>query len=158
MGTIEHIFIAPQPGAPMVALTEVEAITDRGLAGDRNANDRSSKSPGQQLTLIEGEFIAAYNAEPQHAAHPLALHEPRRNLVTRGVRLNDLCGTRFRIGEIEVEGVKLCEPCATFERRTHAGIVKFFTQKGGLRARIVRGGTLRVGDAIHAASATTAAT
>lgn len=131
----------------MIALPQAEAIADCGLAGDRNATPSAHEHPGSQLTLIEAEHIEAWNAR---GGAPLLPHEPRRNLVTRGVRLNDLCGLRFRIGVVEVEGIELCEPCGTFEKRTHAGIVRAFTHKGGLRARILRGGVIRVGDAIAA--------
>jgi MOSC domain-containing protein YiiM len=78
----------------------------------------------------------------------LAPHEPRRNLVTVGVRLNELCGVRFSIGEAELEGRELCEPCSLFAKRTHPEVVRFFVHRGGLRCRIVRGGHIRVGDAV----------
>ncbi|MBM4113458.1 MAG: MOSC domain-containing protein, partial [Phycisphaerae bacterium] len=61
-------------------------------------------------------------------------------------------GRRFRLGEVEAEGIRLCEPCGTFQKRTHDGVVRFFTHKGGLRARIVRGGVIRVGDSIVVAA------
>lgn len=145
MATIEHIFIAREEGSPMIALREVEAIAGLGLAGDRNANESAAQDPQKQLTLIEGEHIDGWNAS---GAPALAPHEPRRNLVTRGVRLNDLVGRRFRLGDVEAEGIRLCEPCGTFQKRTHDGIVRYFTHKGGLRARIVSGGVIRVGDPI----------
>jgi len=145
MGTLEHIFIAAEEGSPMIELEQVEAVADCGLVGDRNAKEGASHSPGSQLTLIEAEHIEAWNSS---GAAALAPHEPRRNLVTRGIRLNDLVGRRFRVGDVEAEGVRLCEPCGTFEKRTHRGIVRFFTHKGGLRARIVRGGIIKVGDPV----------
>lgn len=147
MGSVEHIFIAEAEGSPMITLPQVAAIADRGLAGDRNAKPSAADHPGTQLTLIEAEHIEAWNASGAAALQP---HEPRRNLVTRGVRLNDLVGQRFRVGEVEAEGIMLCEPCGTFEKRTHAGIVRGFTHKGGLRARILRGGLIRVGDSVTA--------
>lgn len=149
MPTVEHIFVAREQGSPMIPLREVEAIAGLGLSGDRNANDKAAKDPQKQLTLIEGEHLDAWNSS---GAPVLAPHEPRRNLVTRGVRLNDLVGRRFRLGEVEAEGIRLCEPCGTFQKRTHDGVVRFFTHKGGLRARIVRGGVIRVGDSIVVAA------
>ena len=145
MGTIRHIFVAVARGAPMQAVTEAEAIADCGLRGDRYAEAANRKSPDYQLTLIEEEQIRAF---AQASGLPLELHEPRRNLVTSGVALNDLCGKRFRVGAVELEGIELCEPCATFARRTHPDVVRFFVHKGGLRCRIVHGGLIRVGDSI----------
>ena len=146
MGTIQHIFVAPHRGAPAVSLSEVEAIADCGLRGDRYTESSLRKSPDYQITLIESENILAFS----HASGlPLEPHEPRRNLVTVGVGLNDLCGKRFLVGEAELEGLELCEPCATFAGYTNPEVVRFFVHKGGLRARIIRGGIVRVGDIVN---------
>jgi MOSC domain-containing protein YiiM len=143
MSTIQHIFIAPDCGGKMESVQEVQAITDCGLRGDRYAEASNRKSPDYQLTLIEYENIEAFAAASRL---PLAAHEPRRNLVTVGVRLNDLCGEVFSVGNVELEGLDLCEPCAIFAKRTHFEVVRFFVSRGGLRCRIVRGGFIRVGD------------
>jgi MOSC domain-containing protein YiiM len=145
MGTVKHIFIAAERGAPMVALAEVEAVSDSGLKGDRYAQAQNRKSADYQLTLIELENIDAF---AKGSGLHLAPHDPRRNLVTLGVRLNELCGKRFFVGGVELEGLELCEPCGTFAKRTHSEVVRFFVHKGGLRCRIVRGGTIRVGDEV----------
>jgi MOSC domain-containing protein YiiM len=145
MGTIRHIFVAAGRGEPMTPLEQAFAVTDGGLRGDRYADPARRKSPDCQLTLIELENIEAFARE---SGLPLAPHEPRRNLVTTGVALNDLCGKRFAVGEAELEGMELCEPCATFARRTHPEVVRFFVHRGGLRCRILRGGVIRVGDAV----------
>lgn len=129
----------------MVSLAEVEALTNCGLRGDRYAEASHRKSPDNQVTLIELEHIEAF---AKAAGLPLAPYDPRRNLVTVGADLNSLCGRRFLVGEVELEGLELCEPCGTFARRTHPQVVKFFVHKGGLRARIVKGGLIRVGDSI----------
>lgn len=146
MGTIQHIFIAPRRGEPVVSLSEVDAIADCGLRGDRYTDSNLRKSPDYQITLIESENILAF---VQASGLPLALHEPRRNLVTVGVNLNDLCRKRFFVGEAELEGLELCEPCATFARYTNPEVVRFFVHKGGLRARIIRAGIIRVGDIVN---------
>jgi len=147
MGTLRHIFIAPAPGAPMVELAQAEAIAGRGLEGDRYADEVHRETPDGQLTLIELENIEAY---AETSGQPMAPHEPRRNLVTRGVRLNELRGRRFRVGDLELEGVELCEPCALFGRRTQVEAVRFFVHRGGLRCRIVKGGRVKRGDAVVA--------
>jgi MOSC domain-containing protein YiiM len=129
----------------MAAVSSAEAIADCGLRGDRYAEPGKGDSPDHQLTLIELECIEAF---ARVTGLPLAPHEPRRNLVTFGARLNELRGKRFRIGEAELEGMELCEPCATFARRTHAEVVRFFVHRGGLRCRILRGGLISMGDDI----------
>src|SRR5262245_14462333 len=111
MGTVKHIFIAAERGAPMVALAEVEAIGDCGLKGDRYAEAQNRKSADYQVTLIELENIDAFT---RASGLSLAPHEARRNLVTLGIRLNELCGRRFHVGDVELEGLELCEPCGTF--------------------------------------------
>ncbi|MBK7357104.1 MOSC domain-containing protein [Propionivibrio sp.] len=143
MGTIQHIFIAPRRGEPTVSLDKVEAIANCGLRGDRYSDPQLRKSPEHQLTLIEIEQIRAFS---EASDLQLQAHEPRRNLVTVGVNLNNLCGKQFYIGEVELEGLELCEPCATFAKYTYPEVVRFFVHKGGLRARIIRGGLIHVGD------------
>lgn len=148
MASIKHLFVAAERGQPMLELAEVEAIADCGLRGDRYAKAGNRDSPDHQLTLIELESIEAY---AESTGLPMAPHEPRRNLVTIGIRLNDLCGRRFHVGAVELEALELCEPCGLFAQRTHAQALRFFLRRGGLRCRILKGGMLRVGDAIAAA-------
>ncbi|HEY8521287.1 MAG TPA: MOSC domain-containing protein [Gammaproteobacteria bacterium] len=145
MGRIEHIFIAPERGARCEAVESVEAIADTGLKGDRYSDAKNRKDPGQQVTLIELEQIESFVRETGLAMDPSA---PRRNLVTRGVELNALVGRRFRVGECELEGVELCEPCTKWARNTHKEVVRFFVHRGGLNARIVRGGVIAVGSSM----------
>ncbi|MHB8473865.1 MAG: GNAT family N-acetyltransferase [Gammaproteobacteria bacterium] len=130
----------------MASLSEVEALSDSGLRGDRYADASLRKSPDYQVTLIEIENIEAF---ARASGLFLALYGPRRNLVTSGVNLNDLCSKRFFVGEVELEGLEFCEPCATFAKYTHPEVVRFFVHKGGLRARIIRGGVIRVGDPVR---------
>jgi MOSC domain-containing protein YiiM len=129
----------------MAPATSVEALTDGGLSGDRYAEARNRRAPDYQVTLIELENIEAFVAETGLVLTP---EQPRRNIVTRGVNLNPLCGTRFRIAAAVFQGLELCEPCSLFAKRTHREILKFFVGKGGLRARIVAGGRIQVGDRI----------
>lgn len=142
MGRIEHIFIAAEKRAPIEAVESVLAIAETGLDGDRYADSRNRKYPGKQVTLIEIEQIERFVAETGLAMRP---GEPRRNLVTRGVDLNALVGKRFRVGDCELEGIELCEPCAKWAGNTHKEVVRFFVHRGGLNARIVKGGPFSIG-------------
>lgn len=145
MSRVVQILIAASEGAPMSPMQEVEAVAGCGLRGDRYFRPAGDADPASQITLIERECIDEFVANSGLA---LAPEQPRRNLVTSGVRLNDLCGKRFRVGDVVLEGIELCEPCRTFAERTYAQVVKAFVGKGGLRARIVSGGVIRPGDAI----------
>ena len=145
MSNVVHIFVAAKRGAPMSAEPSVKALADAGLTGDRYAEAKTRRSADYQVTLIETENIEAFT---QATGLPLTPEMPRRNIITRGVRLNGLCGKRFRVGRARFEGLALCEPCGLFAERTHRAVLKFFVGKGGLRAKIVSGGVIRVGDAI----------
>ncbi|QSI78469.1 MOSC domain-containing protein [Niveibacterium microcysteis] len=145
MSRVVQILIAASEGAPMSPMQEVEAVAGCGLRGDRYFRPGGDADPAAQITLIEHECIDEFVAASGLA---LSTDQPRRNLITRDVRLNALCGKRFRVGEVELEGIELCEPCRTFAERTYAQVVKAFVGKGGLRARIVTGGLIRPGDAI----------
>jgi MOSC domain-containing protein YiiM len=78
----------------------------------------------------------------------VAALEARRNVVVRGVDVDALRGRRFRIGDVELVGRRRCEPCAHLERLTRPGVLRALVHRGGLRADIVAGGELRVGDEV----------
>ena len=145
MASVIHIFVAPTRGAPMEPRQSVAALTDGGLDGDRYADPANRRGPDYQVTLIESENIAAFSAMVDV---PFTPDMPRRNIVTRGVRLNELCGRRFKVGGATFEGLELCEPCSLFAKRTHRDVLKYFPRRGGLRARIVMGGEIRIGDLV----------
>jgi MOSC domain-containing protein YiiM len=149
-GVVEQIYIAPVPGAEPAAVASVVAHAGRGLEGDRNLSppDRWIGS-GCALTLIEGEAIDAVLAE-----HELDIREgrSRRQLVTRGIRLNDLVGREFRVGSLRCRGVELCEPCLDLQKMLgDPNTIKALVHRGGLRADILEGGTVSIGDAVAAA-------
>src|SRR4051812_28865716 len=118
---IEHIFVAPARGATARAVDVVDALEGQGLEGDRNC--RPHRAPGAQVTLIEAEHIEAFQSATGFVMAP---DMPRRNLVTRGIALNDLVGRRFRAGEALLEGIELCEPCRKFQDRTHPDVMRLF--------------------------------
>ena len=144
-GRVDRIFVAPLKGAPMRELAVADALAGQGIEGDRKV--APGREPAAQLTLIEAEHIDAFATATGYAMRP---DQPRRNVVTRGIRLNDLLGKRFNVGEALCEGIELCEPCGKFQRLTHPEVRRFFKGRGGLRARIVEGGLIRPGDAILA--------
>ena len=122
--------------------------TGKGLAGDRYCQQTgtfSKPQPDRELTLIESEAIEAFNRELE-IKFPAAA--ARRNVITRGVPLNHLVGREFRIGEIKVRGLRLCEPCSHLARLSHEGVLPGLVHRGGLRAQILTEGMIRAGDAI----------
>lgn len=144
---VELICVAPRKGDPMVTVDAVLVVAGAGITGDRKFGARQ-KYPGQNLTLIEAEEIERFN----HATGcAIALTSTRRNLVTRGVRLNDLVGVVFSVGPVRMRGIELCEPCSSLARR-HAGtglsqsdFVRAFTHRCGLRADVLDSGVIRTG-------------
>jgi len=144
--TVERIYLAGKPGAPQQEVVSVRVTVDAGIEGDRyfDAHDE----PGQNLTLVEAEEIEAFLAE---RGRSVDLSCTRRNVVTRGVRLNDLVGREFTIGNVRLRGVELCEPCRSFGTRLAApnfpvaAVVKRFVHRAGLRADILGSGVIAVG-------------
>lgn len=149
MSVVKYIYIAEVMGGQMTDMPQVEAIAGVGLKGDRYADASGEAAPETQITLIQHEHITAFVDSTGLDLPPDA---PRRNLVTEGVNLNPLCGKQFRVGEVVLEGIELCEPCASLMKRTYPEVLKFFVHKGGLRARIIKGGQIQVGDAIEICS------
>ncbi len=118
------------------------AVAGKGLDGNRYFDEGN---PARELTLIEGEALEALAAE-----HGIELDAAasRRNVLTRGVRLNDLVGRRFRVGELECRGIELCEPCTHLQSLTRPGVLRGLAHRGGLNAEILVGGELRAGDEV----------
>jgi MOSC domain-containing protein YiiM len=151
-GTIESIYITATATAPMLPVTEVLAIPGVGLEGDRYALHQGTffkPEPDFELTLIEAEAIEALERDYHVELSP---GEARRNLVTRGVALNHLVGCDFRIGEVKVHGIRLCEPCSHLQRLTGRSVLKGLIHRGGLRAQILSQGAIHVGDSLRASS------
>jgi MOSC domain-containing protein YiiM len=151
MGQVEAIHVAPSAGAPMQTMSEVEAVAGVGLVGDRYARSLGFYSPrptdpgAREVTLFEAEVLDQLRAE-----HGIVLNgaEHRRNLTTRGVRLAGLLGHRFRVGDVVLEGVKDCPPCDHLERLVGKPVLQPLVNRGGLRARVLEGGTIRLGDVV----------
>lgn len=146
-GRVEGLFIAERASGETVSQEEVIAVADRGLKGDRYFYHRGSYSHwpgrGRDVTLIEAEVLASL---PDSCA--ISGAQARRNIVTRGLRLNDLVGQFFQLGEVVLCGVRLCEPCPHLDKLTHPGVMAALLGRGGLRADIIEGGVIRVGDVI----------
>jgi MOSC domain-containing protein YiiM len=147
-GVVEGIYITSAPHESVRGVERAHGIAGRGLEGDRYFRGEGDgtfyepEKPGQDLTLIEAEAIEGLERD---SGIELAPGDVRRNVVTRGIALNDLVGKRFLVGDVECFGQRLCDPCSHLERSTRPGVLKGLANRGGLRADIVRGGWIAVG-------------
>ena len=128
---IVSIHIAPSNGAPMEPRESVEVVAGAGIVGDRSQNC---------ITLIEAGAVKDANLAPGEA---------RRAIAVEGVELNPLVGQKFTVGGVKCEGIELCHPCGYLEKLLQRpGLTKDLANRGGIRARVLESGEIRVGDAI----------
>ena len=125
-------------------VSKVELVAEKGIAGDRYFHE--SNSVRSQITLIESENIDYYNNKFKTNYSYL---EFRRNVVTKGIELNNLVGKKLSIGNIKVEGHDLCRPCKHLEETLKGkDIIKELLRRGGLRCEILTSGTINLKDKI----------
>lgn len=155
VGEVVDIYVSEMKTGGMRSRPVATAIQGKGLDGDRYAagagtfTPRSDRLRGYDVTLIESEVLDQLTLAD---GTRLAPQESRRNLVTRGIDLNALVGREFRIGTVLAFGQRLCEPCVHLQRLTRPGVVAGLAHRGGLRADLLTGGEIRVGDRIEAAT------
>ena len=145
-GKLLNIFVCSSKGEQMSSKTTAQLLKDRGIEGDRYCLSNVKDGFDSAITLIEVEALEGlqndYNVE-------LTANQTRRNLLTQNVPLNHLIGKEFKVGNVRLLGVELCEPCASLERRTQKGVLKGLLHRGGLRAAILDDGQIAVGDLIY---------
>jgi MOSC domain-containing protein YiiM len=148
-GEVVEINISPDREMLPAPVERVRAVPERGLEGEYHFFTGEGTQPerDRELTLIATEALQAL-----HAEHDIRLSaaESRRNVATRGIDLNRLEGLRFRIGDVECEGIELCEPCRTLAKLTEPGVLRGLVHRGGLRAAILTEGEIAVGDKVVA--------
>jgi len=147
-GQVVSIYIAAAATAPMSVQRQARAVAGKGLEGDRYFSGVGTfwkPQPDRQLTLIEIEAIEALERDYGVTLEP---GDARRNIVTRDVALNHLVGREFEVGEVKLRGIRLCEPCAHLQKLTREGVIKGLAHRGGLRAQILTGGSIAVGDRV----------
>ena len=149
-GSVHSIHITAVAGEPTVSVEEARAVAGKGLEGDRyfsgSGSWSSTPGSGRQVTLIELETIEALERDYEMKIEP---GQARRNIVTSGVALNHLVGREFSAGEVRLRGMRLNEPCDRLARLTDEKVKQGLVHRGGLRADIVSGGVIRVGDEIR---------
>jgi len=146
-GQISSIFIRPEPSEPVVEIDQVLAVPGKGLEGDYYFAGIAPKGiePAREITLIEKETLQALETEHKIYLSPA---ESRRNLITENVPLNHLVGKEFRVGNVTLRGIRLCEPCAHLASLTQKDVLPALVHRGGLRAQILTIGIICVGDTV----------
>lgn len=144
--SVERIFIGHAAGEPQVERESIVVVAGSGIEGDRYFGRHDE--PGQNISLVEAEEIEAFMRERGGLDE---LSATRRNLVTRGIRLNDLVGKEFFVGEVRLRGVELCEPCLGLgsalasPELPAAAVVKRLMHRAGLRADVLSSGVIARG-------------
>jgi MOSC domain-containing protein YiiM len=146
-GVVEQIAIASERKERPTPVARVRARAGHGLEGECHYSDAAE--PGAALTLIAREALEGLRDD---TGIELSHEASGRNVLTSGIDLNELVGVRFRVGEVECQGVELCEPCLGLAKLTEFGVLRGLVHRGGLRADIVSDGELAVGDPVRASS------
>ena len=144
MSKIIQIGITKDHNKNINEVNEIDIIAGKGVVGDRDFKDYSD--PFNRLSIIESENIDEYNKKYNS---DIAYLDFRRNIVTKGIKLNDLVGKKIMINNINLEVIDLCRPCRHLsERLEKDNIIKEFLRKGGIRCEILNDGKISVGDQI----------
>lgn len=141
-GRVRWIGVRPQSRAPLLELPAVEARREAGLTGD---HARPGPRNARQVTLIQWEHLAVIGALLGRPVEPADL---RRNLAISGINLFSLKGRRFRIGTAILETTGWCQPCGRLEDRLGEGAFQAIRGHGGITARVVAGGIIRLDDPV----------
>tara|TARA_B110000008_G_C16532403_1_gene388724 strand:- start:48 stop:494 length:447 start_codon:yes stop_codon:yes gene_type:complete len=145
MAKVFKLGIATNNNQPIKEVNSIEVLAGKGVVGDRHFHDFND--PYNQLSLIESENIDEYNFR-------FGLNIPykdfRRNVITKGILLNDLVGKKLKVGNVELEAIDLCRPCRHLtEMLNQNNVLKEFLRKGGLRCRILSSSNIDLGDKIE---------
>jgi len=144
MSEVYKIGITIKNNQPINEVNSINVLANQGIVGDRHFNEFND--PYNQLSLIESENIDYYNIK---YGLNISYIDFRRNIVTKGIQLNDLVGKKILVGNVELEGIDLCRPCKHLsETLGQENIIKEFLRRGGLRCKILTSSCIRVGDKI----------
>jgi len=144
MSKVLKLGITGNNNKKIIEVNSIDVLANKGIVGDRHFNEYND--PYCQLSLIESENIDYYNAK-------YGLNIPytdfRRNVITKGINLNNLIGKKLQIGNVKVEGIDLCRPCKHLtEMLNQENILKEFLRRGGLRCQILSSSSISIGDEI----------
>ena len=145
MAEVFKLGITKNNNQPIKEVNSIEVLANKGIIGDRHFHEFND--PYNQLSLIESENIDDYNIR-------FGLNIPyidfRRNVITKGIRLNDLVGKKLKVGSVELDAIDLCRPCRHLtEMLNQKNVLKEFLRKGGIRCQILSSSNIHVGDKIE---------
>jgi MOSC domain-containing protein YiiM len=141
-GEIVDIHVTPADGDPLQRVEGASLVADRGIEGDRYFGRPSYRN----VTLVaEADVRAACTA----IGVDYRRGSTRRNITVRGIDVMGLLGCRFRVGAACLEGTRPCEPCEVMESSVGPGAREQLVGRAGIRARIIEGGDVRVGDTVE---------
>ena len=145
MAEVLKIGITAKNNQSIKEVNSIEVIANKGIIGDRHFHEFND--PYNQLSLIESEGIDEYN---MRFDLNISYIDFRRNIVTKGIKLNDLIGKKLSVGNVKLEVIDLCRPCRHLtEMLKQKNILKEFLRKGGLRCQILSSSNICVGDKIE---------
>ena len=144
MSTIVEIGITKEKGGKIINLNDIEVLKGEGILNDRKCKENNDKK--KQITLIEIENINYFNNISKTNIPPINF---RRNIITENIKLNDLVGKEFFVGNVKLKGHDLCRPCKYLQKKLKRNnFIKEFIHRGGLRCEILSSGKINVGDII----------
>ena len=145
MAEVLKIGITANNNQPIKEVNSIEVIAKKGIVGDRHFHEFND--PYNQLSLIESENIDEYNIRFNLN---ISYIDFRRNIVTKGIQLNDLIGKKLSVGNVKLEVIDLCRPCRHLtEMLDQKNVLKEFLRKGGIRCQILSSSKINVGDKIE---------
>ena len=153
MSRLESILVAANAGDELKSVDKAELVSGMGIVGDRyykkigTFSEGLAKSGDFEVTLIESEQIDSFNLE---TSLDYQAKDFRRNLVTSGVSLEALVGVEFKVGNVVLKAVRLCEPCKYLSDRLGEVVMRRMMGKCGIRAVIIEGGEINVGNRLSA--------
>ena len=145
MSEVFKIGITDKNNQKIKEVNSIDVLANQGVIGDRHFMEFND--PFNQLSLIESENIDYYNTK---YGLNISYIDFRRNIITKGIQLNNLVGKKFKIGKVELEGIDLCRPCRHLsEVLNQNNIIKEFLRRGGLRCQILSSSSIEVGNKIE---------
>ena len=145
MAEVFKLGITANSNQPIKEVNSIEVLANKGIVGDRHFQEFND--PYNQLSLIESENIDDYNIR---FGLNISYIDFRRNVITKGIQLNDLVGKKLKVGNVELEVIDLCRPCRHLtEMLNQDNVLKEFLRKGGLRCQILSSSNINIGDKIE---------